>query len=173
MTSVLYKKMAFVLTHRSGLTLKCLALVVSFINEGKKISSVEHAVFETRKETYYQKSLRDLELHKALGREVKEENRHVPKFEETIAGTLYPGRKLLLSAYLQHVWQYELYYRQRMHNISINEDWICCDHTFKSVTNIGIYQTQGANAAKWIKQFKSLFIVFNEVGQVLSWQLGS
>ena len=58
-----------------------------------------------------------------------------------------------------------------MHSISINDDWICCDHTFKSVTNIGIYQTQSANSAKWIKQFKSLFILLNDVGQILSWQL--
>ena len=27
-----------------------------------------------------------------------------------------------------------------MHNVGINSDWICCDHTFKSITDIGIYQ---------------------------------
>ena len=57
-----------------------------------------------------------------------------------------------------------------MHNVGINSDWICCDRTFKSITNIGIYQPNGSGGFKWVKQFKSLFIVLNDNGQVLSWQ---
>ena len=39
------------------------------------------------------------------------------------------------------------------------------------MTNIGIYQTRDTHGSKWIKQFKSLFLVLNVVGQLLSWQL--
>ena len=57
-----------------------------------------------------------------------------------------------------------------MHDVGIQSDWICCDHTFKSVTNIGIYQSSGNGVLKWVKQLKSLFIILNDIGQVLSWQ---
>ena len=157
----------FILTHRSGLTMQCLSLVVSLIGEGEKISSVEHALQETRRETYYRNILCSVELQK------NRENTILPKFEQSLNYMLYPGSKLLLSSFLQYFWKHELYYRQRMHNICINDDWICCDHTFKSVTNIGIYQTRDNQVGKWVKQFKSFFIVLNDMGQILSWQLVS
>lgn len=157
----------FVISHRSGLTAQCLTLVVSLINEGGKISSVEHALRETRRETFHRNILCSVELQRMQGKFTT----NIPKFEQSWIGKLYPGSKLLLSSFLQLFWRYELYYRQRMHNIVINDDWICCDHTFKSVTNIGIYQTRDNHGAKWIKQFKSLFLVLNDIGQILSWQL--
>ena len=95
----------------------------------------------------------------------------IPKFEKSINYMLHPGNKLLLSSFLQYFWRYEIHFRQRMHNVNINDDWFCCDHTFKSVTNIGIYQTRDIHRSRWMKQFKDLFLVLNDVDQILSWQL--
>lgn len=159
----------FVLSHRSGLTSECLTLVVSLINEGKKITSVRCALLETRKETFYQNILCSVELKRVTNQ--GDTSGDIPKFEKSISCVLQPGNKLLLSSFLQYFWRYELHFRQRMHNVNINDDWICCDHTFKSVTNIGIDQTRDTHSSKWIKQFKSLFLVLNDVGQILSWQL--
>ena len=61
---------------------------------------------------------------------------------------IYLGSKLSLSSFLQYFWNHKLYYKQRMHNICINDDWICCDHTFKSVRNIVIYQTRDNQVGK-------------------------
>ncbi|CAB3984751.1 Hypothetical predicted protein [Paramuricea clavata] len=156
----------FILSHRSGLTIQCLSLVVSLISKGNKISTVEDALRETRRETFYHKVLCSFELSGKT-----ETNSNIFKFENSINGRLCPGSKILLSSFLQNFWKYEVYYRKRMHEIGIYEDWICCDHTFKSVTNVGIYQNRDKDGLKWVKQFKSLFIVLNDIGQVLSWQL--
>ena len=56
-----------------------------------------------------------------------------------------------------------------MYQIGIHTDWICWDLMFKSVANIGIYQS-GDGGQRWVKQFKSLFIVLNDIGQVFSCQ---
>ena len=156
----------FLLSHRSGLTMQCVSLVVSLIGEGKKISSVENALRETRRETFYRNVLCSVELIQKIAK-----SSNVLKFENSINGRVCPGSKILLLLFLQNFWKHELYYRKRMHEIGISEDWICCDHTFKSVMNIGIYQRRDNDRSKWVKQFKSLFIVLNDIGQVLSWQL--
>lgn len=46
--------------------------------------------------------------------------------------------------------------------------WLSCDHTFKSVCNVGTVR-QADN--KWIKRYAGLFCVLNADGQVLSWQM--
>ena len=156
----------FLLSHKSGLTMQCVSLVVSLIGEGKKISSVENALRETRRETFYRSVLCSVKLTNKIAKSTS-----ILKFENSINGMVCPGRKILLSVFLQNFWKHEVYYRRRMHEIGISEDWICCDHTFKSVMNVGIYQRHDNDDSKWVKQFKSLFIVLNDIGQVLSWQL--
>ena len=84
---------------------QCLTLVVSLINEGKKISSVEHAVRERRKNHYYHKALRGFELRNVLGEEQTEESQTIPKFEQSINGKLFSGSRLLLSVFLQQFWR--------------------------------------------------------------------
>ena len=145
--------------------MQCVSLVVSLIGEGKKISSVENALCETRRETFYRNVLCSVKLTNKIAKSTS-----VLKFENSINGMVCPGRKILLSVFLQNFWKHELYYRRRMHEIGISDDWICCNHSFKSVMKVGIYQRYNDNS-KWVKQFKSLFIVLNDIGQVLSWQL--
>ena len=43
---------------------------------------------------------------------------------------------------------------------------ISCDHTFKFVNHVGI-----KHEGKWVGQYDSLFIIQNELGEVLLWQL--
>ncbi len=51
--------------------------------------------------------------------------------------------------------------------ISILSDrWISIDHTFKVASNIGYFRSDHM----WVTQYNSVFIVMNELGQVLSWQ---
>lgn len=44
--------------------------------------------------------------------------------------------------------------------------YICIDHTFKVTANIGYLRADG----RWITQYNSLFIVLNNIGQVIAWQ---
>ena len=61
-------------------------------------------------------------------------------------------------------------YHHRMSLTSLTPDspWLSCDHTFKSVCNVGTVR-QADN--KWIKQYAGLFCVLNADGQVLSWKM--
>lgn len=83
---------AFVLSHCSGLTSECLTLVVTLINEGKKISSIGHALLETRKESFYQNILCSVELQRVTNQ--GDTSRDIPKFEQSLNCVLHPGNKL-------------------------------------------------------------------------------
>ena len=48
----------------------------------------------------------------------------------------------------------------------IQAECLSCDHTFKLASHIGIYHN-----GKWIPQYDSLFIMQNEIGEILFWQL--
>ncbi len=53
-----------------------------------------------------------------------------------------------------------------MQSITSDTGWLSVDHTFKVSANIGYFRSDH----KWITQYNSLFIIMNELGQVLSWQ---
>ena len=57
-------------------------------------------------------------------------------------------------------------YLSEMESISIGSS-ISFDHTFKVAANIGYYREDKV----WIPQYDSLFIVMNDEGKVLTWQL--
>ena len=44
--------------------------------------------------------------------------------------------------------------------------WISCDHTFKSVANIGYKRSSDG---KWIRLYNSVFCILNENGNVIKW----
>ena len=78
-----------------------------------------------------------------------------------------PKHHAVSAFYLMNFWQSEKYYHQQMSKLSINPEtsWLSCDHTFKSVRNIGFVRSVDD---KWIKQYKGLFCVLNGEGQVLT-----
>ena len=49
----------------------------------------------------------------------------------------------------------------------IAAEWISCDHTYKSVANIGY---QRASDGKWIQLYTALFVIVNERRQPLQWK---
>ena len=53
---------------------------------------------------------------------------------------------------------------------SLSARWISCDHTFKTAMNIRYFRHCDN---KWINQYRSLFCILNELGQVIQWQLTS
>ena len=52
--------------------------------------------------------------------------------------------------------------------ISENKNWLSCDHTFKSVANIGYVRREDK---KWVTQYKGMLCVQNGDGEVMSWKL--
>ena len=49
----------------------------------------------------------------------------------------------------------------------LTKSFISIDHTFKVAANLGYLRPDG----RWITQYNSLFIVLNDIGQVIAWQL--
>ena len=74
------------------------------------------------------------------------------------------GQKLITAVLNTTYFLKEKYYDNRMSCIDATA--ISCDHTFKVPVNIGLWVCQ-----KWVKIYKSLFIVLNETGLVVGWQL--
>ena len=52
-------------------------------------------------------------------------------------------------------------------SVPVNEAWLSCDHTFKSVANIGVFRQADG---KWVEQYSGLFCILNCVGEVLTWK---
>lgn len=79
-------------------------------------------------------------------------------------------RHAIEGCFLENFWQKESTYHQCMSQTSLSygSPWLSCDHTFKSVGNVG---TVRAADNHWIKQYAGLFCVMNADGQVLSWKL--
>ena len=57
-------------------------------------------------------------------------------------------------------------YFREMATLSTSE-FISIDHTFQVTANLGYLRPDG----KWVSLYKSLFIVLNNIGQVIAWQL--
>ena len=69
------------------------------------------------------------------------------------------------DVFLKRFFQNEDIYIDAMRSLKAN--WITCDHTFKSVCNIGYARSEDG---KWISQYNSVFCVLNEKGEVINWQ---
>ncbi len=53
-------------------------------------------------------------------------------------------------------------------SISSDESWLCCDHTFGSVANFGLFTERDGC---WVEQYSGLFCVVNGIGEVITWKL--
>ena len=60
----------------------------------------------------------------------------------------------------------EQLYLRELHSIQTGFS-ISFDHTFKVAANIGYLREDG----KWVAQYDSLFLVINEAGKIVTWQL--
>ena len=74
------------------------------------------------------------------------------------------GEKVATACYMHGYFEKEHLYHRRMCQMSASS--LSADHTFKVSSNIGLWCD-----GKWIQLYDSLFIVMNEIGVVLSWNL--
>ena len=116
-------------------------------------------LFYTLKETFQQ-------LHKA---QFPSEVMVFPEFDDksiTFWRTA-PKQHAIGACFLQNFWQREAMYHHCMSSTSLTPrtSWLSCDHTFKSVCNIGTVRQADS---KWIQQYAGLFCVLNADGQILS-----
>ena len=77
-----------------------------------------------------------------------------------------PSNNMLAKCFITGFLWHENVYLQEMASIPIGES-ISFDHTFKIASNIGYVRED----KKWITEYDSVFLVLNDRGQVLTWQL--
>ena len=136
----------FVLSHRTGFTKRLLDFIFAHIEQGLDFSKTI-ATIEAVRSNFIQHA-----------------SHHY------LQGFKYPAmisRFTITSLFLQNFFlRKENAISDDMRELTSDSGWISIDHTFKVMSNIGYFRSD----KKWITQYNSLFIVLNELGQVLTWQ---
>lgn len=77
-----------------------------------------------------------------------------------------PTNDLITRCIIISFLEMESFYTSEMLRMQVKET-IRIDHTFKVASNIVFLRPDG----KWVTQYKSVFLVLNDEGQVVTWQL--
>lgn len=156
---------SFVTSHRSGVTKHLLHLCEQLLDKGLSLTSIEdlnRGRYEALYDSMRSRFLTDLDNCRSLGY-LSEDELTSPNFNEL--NWSFAGANLLSSAITSNFQRKEEKYRQLFS--SLTAEWICCDHTYKSVANIGYHRFSDG---KWIKRYKSFFLIANEKGQPIQWK---
>lgn len=155
----------FFTSHKSGITKDLLQLCEQLLNKGLSHSSIEEMTKQRYEQNYNEmkrKFLTDIYLTKSQNLESLESAKHV-SFE--IMDWPFPSVNLLSSAILSKFEKEEKTFKRLFS--SLLAEWVACDHTYKSVANVGYFRSTDG---KWIKQYKGFFIITNEKGQPVQWK---
>ena len=80
-----------------------------------------------------------------------------------------PTRHAIEGVFLAKFWPRESTYSYLMSQTSVSAScWLSCDHTFRSVSNIGSVRPADN---KWVTQYTGLFCILNSEGKVLTWKM--
>ena len=154
----------FVTSHKSGLTKSLIQVCEQLMDKGLSLRSIEDLNKQRYKMFYkgkIQRLVEDRKIARALGSlNAGETVPHFPELKWSFAGT-----KLISSAIISNFQREEDTYRKLFSDLSA--EWISCDHTYKSVSNIGYHRQSDG---KWITLYKGFFIVGNEKGQPVQWR---
>lgn len=150
----------FLLLHRTGFTRELVDTCTAFCRRGINFYNMESLIVERRWESYArQQDL--LEIHGKMS----SQSLNIDDFWSSSVSKS-PSNDVLAKCFLAGFLQYEQHYMREMMCIPIGES-ISFDHTFKVAANIGYLRED----SQWIPEYGGLFIVLNEKGQVLTWQL--
>ena len=155
----------FHLYHKTGFTSAFMAHVTSILNAGLTIQELERLLVRNR---MYSLHLRR-ERFNALNRISSTATNTQPRMDDDILWwNQHPSRHSISACFSFLFWERESVYNYHMSSLTAESLWLSCDHTFKSVANIGMHRSIDN---KWIKQFKGLFCILNNFGEVVTWKL--
>ena len=144
----------FVLCHKVGVTREMFQFVTSHVRAGMTISDIQILWQQTLFDEY---GLRKLFYFQETGNNTVEFPIFSPKGRKV-------GEKIITACYIQSYFEREHLFTARMCQMKASS--LSADHTFKVSSNIGFWCN-----GKWVRLYDSLFIVMNEAGVVMSWQL--
>jgi len=148
----------FLLSHKVGITISLQELISCHIDSGLRVAQIEQLLVQL----HWNRHSRMLNSYtnEVASRNNEKAITEMPGFDEET----FPGRKLITLCFVGDYAQKEQLYATRM--CMHPARWVSCDHTFKVVANVGLWKDN-----KWITQYDTLFVVCNEDGVVVTWQL--
>ena len=150
----------FLLLHQTGFTREVADMCTAVCRRGINFYNLESLIIERRWESF----ARQQELSQIHGKLSVQPVCLSDFWSSKISQS--PSNDILSKCFLAQFLKHEKLYLKEMTCIPAAGS-ISFDHTFKVATNIGYLRED----SKWISQYDGLFIVLNENGQVLTWQL--
>ena len=152
------------LWHITGFTSMLVEHIDHMIHSGTTMLELESCLVDKRARLFY--------IIQARFKDNNGNSDGFPDFDDDSMQfwRLSPSQHTIESLFLQRFWEREKVYHNCMSQLSISshQPWLSCDHTFKSVKNVGTFREADRH---WIKQYSGLFCVLNGEGEVLSWKL--
>lgn len=161
----------FKLWYRSGFTQVFIEHVQQALNTGNSLMQIETSILSNRVQYFY--SLREkfeqLRLHQPPNSQLLEGFPHFDDIQSKLWKDM-PTHHSIAACYLLDYWEKDSAYANTMSCTTVSSEnaWLSCDHTFRSVANVGMVRKCDK---KWINQYSGLFCVLNEVGQILTWKM--
>jgi hypothetical protein len=153
----------FLLWHNTGYTLSFMDHLEHMVCSGVSMQECEMNFKQNRVVSFYR-------IHRKLALSFREEVESIPSVDSMPVWKDSPTRHSISSLFLYNFWNNEQLYNLQMEAGTVPSDglWLSCDHTFKSVANIGTVRSADG---RWVEQYSGLFCVLNSEGQVLTWKL--
>ena len=150
----------FLLSHCTGFTRDLGQMITGLCKRGINFYAMESYILERRWETH----ARQLDLH-ALHQKMMQQTQTKTEFLQSTLSKA-PSNDMLSKCFLSGFLEQEKMYLNEMAAVTVTKS-ISFDHTFKIASNIGYLRSDN----KWVSQYTAVFLVLNESGQVLTWQL--
>ena len=156
----------FHLGHKLGISSQLCSLVFSLASSGQTFNEIEIFLAQRYLDSFSERECRYARhIASFLSTNTVDKDSLAPFPSFDIWGPT-PSTDTILQCFLCVYKENRLFLGQHMSDTTA-ASWISADHTFKVAANIGCYLPDGS----WANQFDSLFIVLNELGQVLTYKL--
>lgn len=142
----------FFLLHKSGVTRELQSFVFHLSSLGKSFADIQNIILWTI-QTYHAQRITICNHKLSVDSDI------FPSFSNT-----YISKDFIINTFLITYNELKDYFFSEMYKLKA--EYLSCDHTFRLASHIGVYRN-----GKWVPQYDSLFIMQNEIGQILFWQL--
>ena len=151
------------LFQRSGCTKRLLQYIETQIFQGENFLKISEGLAHLN----FQEFCRMRNIYMTTAKEINENSTsaRVDDFYKNVLFS-FPSNDQIMNLYLNLFNKNKHLYEKDMENLKAAA--LSCDHTFKISRNIGLVRESDN---KFITQFKQLFIVMNEKGEVVAWRL--
>ncbi len=161
----LHSVVPFVLWYQCGFTRIFCRYIHQLLTSGIALQKCESILVQNRICDYHTCRHKANQLKKLLPTVTL-----VNKIEECVhqLQTKAPSRNAIKGCFLYYFEDFEQLYDQKMRETSADSMnlWLSCDHTFRTVGNVGIFRQDGI----WCKQYEGIFFVMNSGGEVVTWK---